>query len=717
MNVSGAGRPWPAKPTTAFLAALASHISAASDVLGGVSVNLARAPTRIMRRSVILAVLAAFAVIVPLDAAFAQLADTGSFHIVWEVKNRFRLFRREADFLHQVAASRGDGILAAELRLEHDSGGVGWAKDVVANLCLDDYGNVLQTCERDGDSESYLTPRDYPVGVAIAGPAPQGATCAWSFDDGDGPVRQMNASCDSEIRLRVRYGRTTVATVDVPLGDGTAQRVITEIAVRDVLIAGLGDSIAAGEGDPDQAVQLEGGFCFRRFGGGGQYYRPSRAGFIGDHSCENGPSSDATAIEWARHGARWMSPGCHRSLYSYQIRTALAIAIEQPHLAVTLLPLACTGASVEAGMFAGQSFDDCPAVVGIVTCSGTAPAQLTELKDLMEAVHRREPQRTLDMILLTIGANDVSFASLVGNVIVGAATERLLLRQGGGIVGVQDSERGLQQKLPGEFARLRTALKPYAGGDLARVVFVSYANPAMQAPEKPCPGGRDGLDIHPAFSADAGRLREAADFVDKKFLPAIKALATCDGDKICHDPQTDRMTFVDGHQAAFERHGMCVHAPTDPVFDRQCFSQSGDSFVTDLVAAAEDPLACSLPSSDYRPYAPRARWFRTANDSYFTAMTYPQGIPATLRPSDIHDALWGVLSAVYGGAVHPTAEGYAAMADAAMPATRVVLGLPQPPTVSAEPLPPPTPSPNPPPAGVAVPAPAPLPITAPPRAP
>ena len=72
-------------------------------------------------------------------------------------------------------------------------------------------------------------------------------------------------------------------------------------------------------------------------------------------------------------------------------------------------------------------------------------------------------------------------------------------------------------------------------------------------------------------------------------------------------------------------------------------------------------------------------------------MTYPVGIPAMLRPTDIHDALWGVLSAVYGGAVHPTAEGYAAMADAALPAARVVLGLPQPPTVSVETLPPPAP--------------------------
>ena len=29
----------------------------------------------------------------------------------------------------------------------------------------------------------------------------------------------------------------------------------------------------------------------------------------------------------------------------------------------------------------------------------------------------------------------------------------------------------------------------------------------------PCPGGRDGLDVHPAFTADAGRLRRVSEFV------------------------------------------------------------------------------------------------------------------------------------------------------------------------------------------------------------
>ncbi|HUD85953.1 MAG TPA: hypothetical protein VMR17_05840 [Xanthobacteraceae bacterium] len=660
-----------------------------------------------MRLSLILAL---FVWLAPLDAAFAQLpspaaqpsapdaqlSGTGDFHIVWEVKNRFRLFRNEADFLRQVAASRGDGVLATEDRLERDTDGQGWAKDVVGNLCVDASGNLMETCERDGSKENYIAPRDHRIGVELSGTAPDGAVCAWSFDDGQGPLTQTNAPCEGEVILRVRSGRTTVATVDVPLGDGTAQRIVAEISVRDLLIAGMGDSIAAGEGNPDKAVQLEGGFCFRRFlrAGGSQYFRPSRAGYNDDRSCENGPSSPSAAIDWARHGARWMNPACHRSLYSYQLRTALALAVEQPHLAVTFLPLACTGAAIESGMFSSQASDDCPWVVGIDNCSGRSPAQFDELKALMTAARRQDPQRALDLVLLTVGANDVNFAGLLANVIVDAATERLLLKEGGSIVDVQDTLRSLNEDLPDEFAQLRTALKPYVGGNLARVVFVSYANPAMQAENKPCPGGRDGLDVHPAFGADAERLRATADFVDTKFLPKLKLLATCDGTKVCRDPLTDRMTFVDAHEPAFEHHGMCVHGPDDPEFDRACFSPTGDSFETDLAKAADDPMTCSRPASDYRPYAPRARWIRTANDSYFTAMTYPEGMPVMLKPSDIHDALWGVGSAVYGGAVHPTAEGYAAMADAALPAARDVLGIPAPPAVSSEPLPPPnTPAP------------------------
>jgi nicotinic acid mononucleotide adenylyltransferase len=60
-----------------------------------------------------------------------------------------------------------------------------------------------------------------------------------------------------------------------------------------------------------------------------------------------------------------------------------------------------------------------------------------------------------------------------------------------------------------------------------------------------------------------------------------------------------------------------------------------------------------------------------------------------MQPSNIHDATWGAMSAVYGGAFHPSAEGHAVMADAALPAVRAALGLTAPPEVIAQPLPPP----------------------------
>ena len=140
------------------------------------------------------------------------------------------------------------------------------------------------------------------------------------------------------------------------------------------------------------------------------------------------------------------------------------------------------------------------------------------------------------------------------------------------------------------------------------------------------------------------------------------------------------------HQQAFQGHGLCARSEQDPEFDRACFLPDGKTFVASPVQGAVEPLSCGASAADFRAYAPRARWIRTANDSYFVAMTFPEGLPSTLQPTDIHDATWGVVSAVYGGAVHPTAEGHAAMADAAVAAARRVLGIQAEAAVSGEPL-------------------------------
>src|SRR3981081_1739263 len=64
-------------------------------------------------------------------AAHAELRGGVAAHIEWEVKNRFRLFRSEADFQRHVAATRSDGILAAERLLARATDGRGWARDIV----------------------------------------------------------------------------------------------------------------------------------------------------------------------------------------------------------------------------------------------------------------------------------------------------------------------------------------------------------------------------------------------------------------------------------------------------------------------------------------------------------------------------------------------------------------------------------------------------------
>ena len=207
------------------------------------------------------------------------------------------------------------------------------------------------------------------------------------------------------------------------------------------------------------------------------------------------------------------------------------------------------------------------------------------------------------------------------------------------------------------------------------MVYTSYANPTLTGGGTPCPGGRAGFDIHPSFNAQPQRLIAVSNFVENEFLPQLKALALCQGGILCRNPDGDRMTFVDGHQSSFASHGFCARAESDPEFDRQCFSATGDSFDPDIVTAASQPMLCGRSAGEYRAYLPRARWIRDANDSYFSAMTYPQGLPTSQQPADIHDATWGVLSAVYGGAVHPSAEGHAAMADAAAPAAAAVLHL------------------------------------------
>ena len=142
---------------------------------------------------------------------------------------------------------------------------------------------------------------------------------------------------------------------------------------------------------------------------------------------------------WQRQSALWFNSACHRSLYSYQTRTALALAVQYPHIAVTYLPLACTGATIADGLFGSQRARECLPTKSGANCSGTVSAQLAELREAVTAAKRRQPDRKLDLVLLSIGANDINFSGLVADVIVDTPTERALFRRSGVIGSVEDS--------------------------------------------------------------------------------------------------------------------------------------------------------------------------------------------------------------------------------------------------------------------------------------
>ena len=181
----------------------------------------------------VLAVVSVLAVASPLPAA-AQTPPAGPLQILpptlstdlritWEVKNRFRLFRKEADFLKHVAAQSIKSVLAAEHIMAAETDGRGWARAMLGNLCIDQMGGVMTTCERDGARENYLAPADHRVEMRIVGASPQ-ATCAWMFDEGDGAPRNYTGPCGEQVRIRLLYGKPTNVTVDVNVPNGPPLR-------------------------------------------------------------------------------------------------------------------------------------------------------------------------------------------------------------------------------------------------------------------------------------------------------------------------------------------------------------------------------------------------------------------------------------------------------------------------------------------------------------
>ena len=277
----------------------------------------------------------------PTQVAAAQTAADAPLQISWEVRNRFRLFREERDFLLHVESVRDRSILASEQALELQSDGRGWARNMVNRLCIDLQGRVSEPCTRDNVKESYLTPIDHPIVVRL---------------DRRGPGRR-------HLRLVVRRRRRPAAAIDLRLRRaGQSSRPLRPPDGRDrrrLQRAGSARSgsrprsgcatssspASATASPPAKAIRTgrsrssDEGFCFRYYLGSAaaQYYRPSRAGYKGGRACE-APDYAAELAALRRALAQLRLPSFALQLPDpHRARARRAISAHRRHLSAARL--------------------------------------------------------------------------------------------------------------------------------------------------------------------------------------------------------------------------------------------------------------------------------------------------------------------------------------------------------------------------------------------
>ncbi|MEW5962774.1 MAG: hypothetical protein AB1749_04370 [Pseudomonadota bacterium] len=596
--------------------------------------------------------------------------------IEWRVANPFRFFNDPADteihratFISLTPEERRSPVLAAERQLgqRHPDG---WAATMYRKTCWNWTRNRYE-CP---DGESYITPESHAVVAEVKGIDDAEVVCTWQTGAGKRRRGRQHGeastqACSEPVELDIPYPEGALVTVSVGGVEVARQRIV----VKDLFVVGMGDSFGSGEGNPDIPVRLSPERT-------ADYSKPSKNG---DGDLTGYPArigawkqiGDKTFIE---ESARWLDQACHRSLYSYQMRVALQIALEDPHRAVTYAGFACSGAETTFGLFLRYKGNEwVPNPPDLSQISAAAAAQCgreeAEPQDLPEAYHMKgqveelkgglvlrkceaEKARKIDLVLLSIGGNDIGFSRLLANAVL--ADQSTLKKLGGWFGQVHGLAEARPQlaRLGDRYKSLNRALHnilhiPWNESD--RIVLTGYPGLALLGDgSEVCPDGDAGMEVYPDFRLSEARAKDGTQIAEK--LHRLMRQSA----------RTYGWTFAESHRRQFIGRGICAG------FTDSAFSIADDLRLPRRIGHEWRPYN----PSDYRAYVPRQRWFRTPNDAYLTGNFH-------VEPSLIQKALkleslqWFqlLLASTYSGAFHPTAEGHAAIADATIEQARAVI--------------------------------------------
>ena len=594
--------------------------------------------------------------------------------ITWHVENSFRFFTdpahtevHRATYLALPAADRRQmPVLAAEQALSrrHDAG---WAVTMFRNTCWDVRTNRFACAHR----ADYINPQSHTV-VAKINDVDEDArlTCTWlTAPLGGSEVRGDATSqrCSEPARFKIPYPSGAKITVEI----GGREIASEIIKVRDLLIVGMGDSIASGEGNPDMPVR----FSRER---SASYGKKTETDNFTGYPARIGAWKEIGDKAFIEENPRWLDQACHRSLYSHQLRAAMQLGIEDPHRAVTFVGVACSGAEVTYGLFlryTGNEWVPNPPDMSQISAIASAQCGSHEapLQDLPEAYHMNgriselkgglvlrkcSPvnARKIDLLFLSIGGNDVGFARLLANAVL--AKQSTLRKLGGWIGQVHGLNEASDQldALTMRYKSLNRAFHnilhiPWEQSD--RVVLTAYPGLALLGDgSKVCPDGRAGMEILPDFKMSESKARVGTWIADK-LHHAMREAA-----------KEYRWSFVESHRREFIGRGICAGTTYD-----------GANLADELRLPRKTEAGWRpFNPADYKAYVSRQRWFRTPNDAFMTG-NFHVATSMLQKVLKLNALSWFqlVLASTYSGAFHPTAEGQAAMADAVVHKARAVL--------------------------------------------
>jgi hypothetical protein len=344
------------------------------------------------------------------------------------------------------------------------------------------YANPRLVANADGVPQPAGRPADVPDGkyegrLAVSPALCRGdATYTWTVEGKTGRP-QRGCSVAHEFMTQGRH-RVAVSISRA----GSTRMFVVDVLVRDWLIASVGDSVGSGEGNPEVP------------------------GFV---------------------DAEWRSRQCHRSGRAASAQAGLELEQEYDDTSVSMLHVACSGASIEKGLLgAYPGIEEGPAL----------DEQVSELLGV---------PRPLDAVIVNIGANDVYF----GDVAVFCIRHRHCYDQP---FRAKDAPQGTPKRpldevvrdrldaLPALYAKLEEALRGIVPP--SHVVLVDYFDPTHDARGRYCKRiGPHGFNI----SSDEARWAH-----DDLLVPLNAAI---------HDAVTEhRWTEVTGVAEAFAHHGYCA---------------------------------------------------------------------------------------------------------------------------------------------------------------